>query len=262
MSDGTSETTRTEFLTRNGKTIDFKITEDREGNLNRGWRADQINAFVENHFAGYIVLSWIPKERFLQFYPDIFNFLTQIRGQAWLPPECHGHPWREISEPDKRKLILHHHLSPWSAQGQRLAETLPADKLNETIETIEAEMIRRRGNEFREFEAYFVGKAIDDYVCVLSTGEKPGSFAPPETRDIPSTHDWRRQRIATALYCRAAFHLQDRGIPFYLSTVRSNEGGEQIGDFLIRSGAAIKDERGHRLVFEKLIDILKSIDPN
>jgi len=75
-----------EYQTKAGDEIEFRYKEDAEGDNNRGWIVHEIQAYVNNQYAGYIAVSYIPKDRFIKYYPTILNYMSQISGKVGILP--------------------------------------------------------------------------------------------------------------------------------------------------------------------------------
>jgi len=74
--------------------VTFHVSEDREGDNNRGFRVDRIEAKRDGKVIGYIQVSYIPSERFKKFYTSLEQYTRHIAG---------GHPPSEDPETRKRQ---------------------------------------------------------------------------------------------------------------------------------------------------------------
>jgi hypothetical protein len=66
------------------RVLTLSYTSDSEGDENRGWQVDQVDAYVNDDHAGYLKMSYIPEERFIRHYPTILHFVDKIKGSSIL----------------------------------------------------------------------------------------------------------------------------------------------------------------------------------
>lgn len=194
-----------EYKTKDNKEITFKITRDIEGNENRGWIVHEIKPFVDGKSAGYIKISYIPRERFEEFYPTIFNFISQISGSLLLPIDDRHLHWQTLDTENLRKfvqnvywLILHEDYST-----DEIFKSLPREDLIKMVEDSMDAVNKKYGQKFKEFEAYHVDKPIVDYIRV--------------------EEEFQRKHIALSLYWTAAKWLKKQGLKLHASSLQSPE---------------------------------------
>ncbi|NJO59891.1 MAG: hypothetical protein HC836_16910 [Richelia sp. RM2_1_2] len=227
-----------EYKTKSGSEITFKVIPDEEGDNNRGWQIDRINAYVDGALAGYLKLGYIPKERFFNHYPSIFNWMTKVQGKSILPHEKRDLHWSLLDDKDKRSLLLRGlmYFSSASSEEQQRIQALEQPQLDEEIKKFEMLTKKELGKKFKEFYNYFVDKPYEDFIRVFSKGDRIA----PRQSDEESQRDFKRQGIGLALYFKAADFLNSKGLQMRLSTLRSEEGGKAIGNALIKAGLTTK----------------------
>lgn len=229
-----------EFKTKDGDQIKFLITPDSEGDKNRGFQVDRIDAFVDSHHAGYIKLSYIPEERFREWYPSVFHWMKHINGQSVLPYGIEKTPLDELSREDLKSAVEYintsirpkfgknkrdraeyqfieslFHTSGWS---RSIKPDVLASDLHKALKIYEKHILAGEGGaRFKKFYDYHVDKPFVDYINVFTGSD----FNKNKLDD--GNRDWRRQRIATALYIKAAKYLKDKGLKLHASGLQSDE---------------------------------------
>lgn len=213
-----------EYKTKDGRDITFEVIEDEEGDNNRGWQIDRINAFVDGKPAGYLKLSYIPHKRFNRYYPSIFNWMAQIQGKGILPYRKKDKHWSTFTPDEKRDLIkkLIGYYRYHSKEDEEKLELFSDDELNSQIAELEKKAMKSYGKEFKGFQQYFVDKPYEDYIRVFS---RPGEEVNPRDREsnVVSDANYTRQGIATALYFKAVAYLAKKGMRMRLSQLRSDD---------------------------------------
>lgn len=189
--------------------VTFRYHEDIEGDDNRGFQVDKIDAFLNGEDVGYIKISYIPKARFEARYPNILAFLNNMEGKRGIFP----YEYRDVVDyhkipPEALKKNLD---SAWLAivggwdmnEFARFRE-LPLDQVIPEYEKFERIANKRFGKRFKEFRNYFVDKGIEDFVRVKEGFQGRGIGTALEK----AAHDW----------------MKKRGMQFYFSNVRLEPG--------------------------------------
>ena len=206
---------RVMITSKSGHKVTLDTQLNSEGDNNRGWQVDKISAIVEGEEVGYLKLAFIPRERFVRYYPCVFNFMDQIKGHIILPrPKNYtdNDAWREAST----KHYLDYNISELRsflnslnlAVGRHdISKELAGDTFEELVNRavgMESFIMNQHqlGKDFKKFETYYVNKPIDDFIRV--------------------ERDYQREGIAEYLYKVGVKLLESRGLPFYLSTVRQS----------------------------------------
>ena len=217
------------YQTKNQKPIEFKITEDFEGDNNRGWRVDRIDAFVDGNHAGYIKLSWIPQERFDKWYSTIFHFISYISGRSLIPHTRFEYKGlAELSESElynivKNSLDLVRFNSNKKDEKNRDFITNLSAESNRTdlikgLKILENKLLKTpKGKKFKEFYQYHVDKPIVDYIQAFK-----GDDVNKNKLD-QNTENFQRQGVGTALYIKAAKYLKSLGLQLHASNLQSPE---------------------------------------
>lgn len=216
-----------EYQTRSGEEIDFKYKEDAEGDNNRGWIIHQIEAYVKGDYAGYISISYIPKERFEDHYPTILNFMTHIGGTHPLPMGKDSVSPKELSDEELKNTVKK--MSRHSRKYNDLWETgesVPDDRgeLLDIIIDITENELKAEKLKFKKFKKYYVDKPIVDYIRVFKENENRTNRRTSDDEKIAkSPQDYRRQYIGTALYLEAAEYLKGKGLKLHASGLQQSE---------------------------------------
>lgn len=191
---------------KNGHQIKFVYRDDIEGDQNRGWQVDLIEAFIEEQKVGYLKLSYIPRERFNRYYPSILNWLAQIDGKSILPyKKCALDPFKYLSAEEIKSVLEHMVLYYINVAGldRRNVHNLSDDKLHFWLRKAETAMYERSEDRFEDFYAYFVDRPLVDYIHVE-----------------PS---FRRLGIGTALYIAGAKWMAKKGMLMFASGIQQPE---------------------------------------
>lgn len=215
-----------EFFTKSGAEIEFKVYEKspRKGDgLNRGWVVHLIEAYVNGEEAGYIKISYIPKENFEKEYPTIIHYVDKIHGNRLWPPKDrfekkvpkgarYPHWSDHLNKMDLVTQVLSIAPMAYANMFHRREEWYSPEKVKELegktepeLKKIKNDLIKvlekEHGEAFRGFAKFHVDKPIVDYISV----EK----------------DFRRKGIATALYLKAAKWLAGKGMKLHASGIQS-----------------------------------------
>ena len=219
-----------EYSTKGGDEITTKRHEDVEGDNNRGWRVDKIAAYVDGDYAGYIKISYIPKERFIKYYPTVLNYMSQIGGSGGvLPRGKNNWHYRELSDEELKNTVQNlsgqtKYHSIWNSGGK---EGMPSSR-DELIYIIN-DIIKneRKGQEaqenFKKFAKYWIDKPIVDFIKVFKKDESRFDRSTGDRTIKNSSRDYQRQRIGTALYLEAGEWLRERGLKLYASGTQTKE---------------------------------------
>lgn len=175
--------------------LTFKVTEDSEGDENRGWRVDKLEALIDGVAVGYLKMSWIPKERFEREYPNLLQYLAKINGKSKFLPQYS--PYDMNTQTGRIKAMLDD--ADWKerdSKNPRLDTMTPAE-----ARTLEKRLLTRYASKYKEFlkfKSHWVDKPLVDYIRVKN--------------------EFQRQGIAIAMYEEGAKHLATMGLRLYASS--------------------------------------------
>lgn len=245
----------TEAKTKSGDEITFKYLPDVEGDENRGWQVDQIDAYVNGHHAGYIKASYIPMARFKKYYHNVLNYMSLIGGSHPLPldekdKDYHGYDEKNLDIVIKRLKTQLHDYSETSLPTRK-------DKID-YIDSIVNKSKNQSGNlerdkiEFTKFKNRTVDKPIVDFIRVFGNDDYHswGTNNPKTSEPM----EFRRLGIGTSLYIEMAKYLHTKKLKLYASTLQSKEA-EQAWQNLTRLGF-VKTERSRRYIdYSKIKDL-------
>jgi len=216
-----------EYQTRSGEEIDFKYKEDVEGDNNRGWMVDQIDAYVKGDYAGYITISYIPKERFIKYYPTILNYMSMIGGSHPLPLDKKDAHYKDLNDDELKRTIQRvSHRSRKYHDYWNDENNIPenrAEMLN-ILEDIIKNELKDDKRKFEEFIDYHIDKPLVDFIRVFNKGDSRDtrrSLKKGEKTEI-TKQDYKRQQIGTSLYLEAAKWMKEKGLRLYASGTQTD----------------------------------------
>lgn len=216
--------------TKSGQIITFTLTKrwlpkllphQRHGR-SRGWITDRIDAYVGEEEVGYIKIGYIPSDEFSLWYPSIYNWISTVRGSAFLndvtqlqgPTE-----WDDATCDSVLKQVRR-------SSGLDTRTLMALDKLQdkglsarETLLQSEAKAKRYKWDtwmKFQRFRDYHMDKPHPDYIRVHS----PEDASPSHKK---SKKCWRRQGVGLALYRKASAYAQEQGMRFWSSDLQSEK---------------------------------------
>lgn len=196
--------------------VRFEYHEDIEGDKNRGFQVDKIEAFIGDENVGYLKIAYIPRKRWEKWHPSILNWYTQFQGSSLLPHEYKTSKLEDIPTEELAKDLAHAWWASPSAddinyskrneiyqQMQQIALTGNRQQILDAYHQIERDAYKHKGKLFKRFENYFVDKAYVDFIRVEDK--------------------YQRQGIATALYRAGYEWMKSKGMPFYASGTQSKD---------------------------------------
>ena len=231
-----------EYTTKHGEQITFKISQDIEGDDNRGWIVHQIDAYVKQNHAGYLKISYIPKDRFDNWYPSIYNYLNQILGLPIAPKfEDRSIHYTQYNDKDLLKFYKNISFILFHEDLSMKQVNLTRKQLLDQIQIWEKQLNKKYKNRFDKFKKHFIDNPYVDYIKVFKTGDWPG-------REIQkkSKYDFQRQRIGSALYQKAANFLKQKGLMLRMSDTQSKDA-KHIWSYLDRIGLVLH-KNGYRYI--------------
>lgn len=189
--------------------VTFTYHEDVEGDKNRGWRVDRIDAHLPGveKPVGYLKISYIPKERWEAHFPTMLNFLAKMQGQSVLPYRSESRDYHDIPPEELKTNIQHAAIAlsdryPSMEEFKRL-ENLPLDQVVPEFEKFEKYAKKKFALQYRRYKQYYVDKPIVDFIRV----EEP----------------YQRQGIGIALHRAGHEWMKKRGLPYYASGSQTAE---------------------------------------
>lgn len=224
-----------EYETKSGKEIQVKKFENVEAERDTAWRVDEVKAFVDGEEAGYLKISYVPQEKFDKHFPTIFNYLDIMKGKSLLPREKRYVHWKNLDREDKEHLLkklyrpIAGRFTPYNLNRNSKAFEL-AKKINDEdysegikkvlsnfsdkeidmlLEKTEKAMEKKEKEDIEFFKNFHVEKPLVDYIRVYD--------------------DYRRERVAVALYLEGAKWMNERGMNLHASGLQSPEAAAAWG---------------------------------
>jgi GNAT superfamily N-acetyltransferase len=181
------------FQTKQKQPITFKMQPDSEP-PNRGWVVDKLTAYVDGQEAGYLKMSYIPKENISKYYPNgVIDFLSEIEGKSSL--------WKFNEKPLIKQVDALIGVDSWHRPND--LEQKSEEELLQMKQELLVQINEKYNKRFKEFLKFKVDKPIVDYIDVDESQQ--------------------RNRIGTALYIAGAQWLAKKGLKLYASTLQSNK---------------------------------------
>lgn len=237
-----------EYTTKSGDEITFRIKKDIEGDNNRGWQVDQIDAYVKGRYAGYLKIAYIPKERFKKWYPSILNFLRQIKGSAILPIGKEAQHYSTYTDSELKDTFIniswqlfHKDYSLEYSEGKI---NLSREELLDRIREYEKQLEKEYKDQLADFKDTFVDHPYVDFIRVFKRNEPTGKKT-QGNRSLARKH-FKRQRIGTALYLKGAEFLKKKGLLLRASTSQS-DSAQDAWVYLEKQGLVLH-KNGNRYI--------------
>lgn len=196
-----------EYYTTSGKKITMRRIENIEPpQLDRGWVVHACLAFVDDEPAGYLKISYIPKENFERVYPDVLHFLANLRGWCGLRTAL------KTKDIDATLHALDRHYQYPITDGQDFEWKL--SKISELTKNL----TREHKKDLDGFKEFHMDKPLVDFIRVYDSREMYAYDVHGESKERPNRIDFQRQGIGLALYQDAASWMAEKGLCLYAST--------------------------------------------
>ncbi len=187
--------------------VKFNYIEDLEGDENRGWQVDKIEAYLNDKLVGYIKVSWIPRQRFDQHYKTIAQYVSKVAGSVFLPYEYVNEPnYNNIPVDVLRSNLFSAASTVYgyvSYEQQQQFKKMSDEQVIAKYRQLEKMLHKKYGKRFDDFREYYVDKPIIDFIRV--------------------DDQYRRQGIGTALYRAAHEWLKQKHLKLYASGIQTDE---------------------------------------
>lgn len=230
-----------EYQTKEGTEITLRHTEDAE-KIQSPWVVHKIDAYIGDEHAGYIKVSYVPREYLKKFIPNIFSYLTKIKGVNLLPREISHIHYSKLSHEqlvDSFEMVYyyanHERYPTWDPKEKKyiykgkFVNEYSKEELIEVYKEFEKVLIKQYGKQFQDFKQFHVDKPLVDYVRVNEPEEDPKRF--------------RRKRIGEALYLAATEWMNSKGMKLYASGLQSDPA-KATWEYFGRTHVVQKDKRG------------------
>ena len=178
---------------------------------NSAWIVHMILAEVDNEFAGYLKISYIPESRFDKKYPDLLHFLASTKGWCTLKT---GLELKDLDLIIEELDIYNKYKKPiFDFELKLQALTI----LTEDVTCIYQE-------EYRGFKEYHVDKPIIDMVRVYDSSDSY-AFSHDYKHSILRENlvDFKHQGIGTMLYKEAARWMAEKNLCLYASNTQTED---------------------------------------
>lgn len=187
--------------------VQFKRIEDSEGDDNRGWQVDKLEAILDGENVGYLKMAYIPKERLKEWYPTMLSYISQMKGSHVLP---YGYEKKQIKD-IPADLLRQCLFMARQAVGrrypnfdqQRADRQLPDEQVYAEFAKLEQQAQKEFKQKWQDFVNWHVDKPVVDFIRVES--------------------DLHRKGIGTALYRAGHQWMKEKGMKLYASTLQQKE---------------------------------------
>lgn len=191
--------------------IETKRTPDEEGDHNRGWQVDLLEASIGGVQVGYIKMAYIPRKRFKDHYAaGVLSYMDRIQGHGLFErpdDRLNGRANHNIAGFTDEQLrtfvrraafaVLHKDYSMSDALT-RMARS----ELLSMVRQIDARAEADHGAKFKAFKAYHLDM--------------------PEVAFIHVEELWRRRGIAMSLYAEGARWMDSLGMKLHASSTQTD----------------------------------------
>ncbi|WP_018234239.1 GNAT family N-acetyltransferase [Thioalkalivibrio thiocyanodenitrificans] len=200
------------YATKQGEPIVMERLEDTEPH-NRGWVVHSVDAWIGRSRAGYLKISYIPRENLKALYKHgIWDWLRKIKGRVGM---SFGVGTLEFAKQAALGFCS------YDTYLKLERGEMPIDEALELLEAVE----RRHQRSYREFLGWFVDKPVVDFVGV--------------------EEEWRRRGIGTALYIEATRWMNERNLRLYGSTCVVPGGGAEETWRALSKAYSVAHHMGH-----------------
>lgn len=211
---------------KDGREIDLVFRWDIDGNDPPGWTLHQIDAFCDGEEAGYLKISYKPKERFTDTYPEPFvmlNFMGKSKG--W----CIG--LKDHLDAKAPKCLSQ--LPPIEALGRvnsyfrhldwQDLKTISEDQARQALLEIEAKLRKSSGPVLREHIRYHVDKPMVDFIHANDARDLMQQD-PGLSQSEAEERSYRGKGLSTILYQAGTLWMRETGLPgLYASGCQTKE---------------------------------------
>jgi len=221
-----------DYQTKEGKQITLSYHKNTEQAV-APWVIHQINASIGRSPAGYIKISYIPKNNLKKYLPTIFNYLQVIKGQIMFPSEKKYSHYNTLTD---EKLVdsfaaTHNYTignypeydsntRQYLYQGKFVSD-YTRNQLLDIYKSFEQKLLKQYKTKYANFKKFHVDAPLVDFI----------------RSHIP------RQRIGVALYLAGTEWINDMGMNLYASGLQTDEA-KYVWEYLAKHYDVRTDKRG------------------
>lgn len=207
--------------TASGVEVELRYRWDVDDGINEGWIVHVIEAAVDGAPAGYIKLSYVPKEQQEALFPDPFAYALERTGSFHsIRRLLEERPESEWTEKDLFRAIEDSYRYVGAQMYDEL-RSLDRDQLQERWQERKRFLKDEYRRRFREFCEFHVDKPLVDFIRVYGPDETRYYRGSDREAFPASGIDFRRQGIGTLLYQAAAVWMAEHGMCLWASGVQS-----------------------------------------
>jgi hypothetical protein len=215
-------------VTSKGVDVELKLYRNVPDGIKEGWVVDLVEAHTEQGLAGYLKLSYIPKENMERWYPNPFIWWAREGGNGW--------EWslREFIDKDEslwsreELLTAIEKCDSWpylsdSGEWKTKRASLSIDELRNHWRERKQIINDQHAQDYQQFRRYWLNHPVVDFIRVHNGGRDRPYVNGVRQDDWLEVADSRRQGIATVLYETGVLWMHTRNMPMYASSLQSEE---------------------------------------
>lgn len=197
---------------KTGADVELRFCQDMESE-NRGFISHEASAWIDNKKAGYLLVSYVPKDRFKEFNPTIWNYATHFTGKLMVPFDYRSHDPFKLPQEEYEKFVSSaiNYIAPLNTATD---PTFLHDRkaFSNYLKSF------RRYKELVKDRKDFINKLVDNpYVDFISTRTN-------ERRGLMS--DYMGRGIAPLLYIATAKEMDKMGLHLRSSSLQQPRAAE------------------------------------
>lgn len=206
-------------VTSKGVKCKLDVYQGMEGKMSPGWVTDLIEARTEDGPAGYMKISYIPKEAMERFYPSAYGYQVRLNG---------GYPHVrniiDVPQSQWKRADYVAALNDFNARGNYNQSNM--QELRKLWKQARQKITERGNGRYERWRDYWCDQPLVDSVRVYEEGEtifyyKGDQVLAEEGSSI--TVSSQRQGVATLMYEAANELVRSRGLRLYASDVQSDD---------------------------------------
>lgn len=256
-----------QFVTRDGVAGRADLFAQIPDLINDGWVVDLVEAHTERGPAGYLKISYIPKENADVLYPDAFTWSWRQGGRS-IGLRLERTPEDQWTAEDKRDLIARFQ---WEADakarrkvGDYDPQTATDEQTDEAWVHVREGLNRRHEESYRAFLGFHVDRPLVDYINVYGDWQE-NPYVRGARRSGVAHENQRQQGIGTAMYETGALWMWSRKMRLHASGIQTGEAQASWASLkrrgLVTRAKGFADKPRHVLDPRKLIADLRERQP-
>ena len=206
----------------------LRLYHDIDDGIKEGWRIDLIELHTAEGPAGYLKISFIPKDRMECYYGDVFAFAVNYHNN-------YGFKLRELLQKAQGQWTREDYLNALSdtegyrsntVQIREQQQTMSKSELAELWGKRKAKISEEHTSEYQRFLDFHLDKPLVDFVRVSAHGDDSPYVDGQRRKAYPREASGKQgQGLAELMYQTAAIWADAQGLQLHASGVQSPEAG-------------------------------------